>query len=209
MSVWKNCKLPSGWSGSFVTGTFVSYSERHEFYNCDSADTNYRIHVKDYAGTLDSETTIVRTGGATDGTTPVSWKITTAANAKETPTPFITPPISVWNETTGSAKTITVEIVHDSVTALDDDEVWVEVTYLGTAGFPLGAVVTDQRADILATPAAQTSSSETWNTTGLANPNKQKLSVSITPQEKGFITARVFVGKPSYTLYVDPEITVT
>ena len=203
----QDCKMPSGWSGG--VGVVTSPSFRASMYNCDNADTNYRLWIEDYAGSIVSETTIVRTGGATDGTTPISWKLTTSANANEYVAPLISDPISVWNETTGSAKTITVEIVHDSVTALDDDEVWVEVTYLGTSGYPLGSVITDHRTNILATPAAQTSSSETWTTTGLTNPNKQRLSVSITPQEKGFITARVFVGKPSYTIYVDPEITVT
>lgn len=203
-----NSKLPASWTGSLITGTLRSH-DRIAMYNCDSTDTNYRLWIEDYSGSIQSETTIVRTGGATDGTTPISWKMTTSANANEYVAPLISDPISVWNETTGSAKTITVEIVHDSVTALEDDEVWIEVTYLGTSGFPLGSVITDHRADILTTPAAQTSSSDTWTTTGLTNPNKQKLSASITPQEKGFITARVFIGKASYTIYVDPEITVT
>lgn len=203
-----NSKLPASWTGSLFTGTRLPY-DRIAMYNCDSTDTNYRLWIEDYSGSIVSETTIIRTDGATDGTTPISWKMTTSANANEYVAPLISDPISVWNDTTGSAKTITVEIIHDSVTALNDDEVWLEVTYLGTSGYPLGSVITDHRADILATPAAQTSSSETWTTTGLTNPNKQKLSVSITPQEKGLITARVFLGKPSYTIYVDPKITVT
>lgn len=208
-SVWQNCRLPASWSGAFVTGTIGNYTERYEFYNCDSADTNYRIYVRDYSGTLDQETTIVRTGGASDGTTPLSWRIVTTANAKETPVPFVTPPISVWNETVGSSVTATVEIIHDSVTDLTDAEVWVEVEYLGTSGFPLSSTITDQRSDILGSAANQATSAASWATTGMTNPNEQKLSVTFTPQEKGFITARVFVGKASYTLYVDPEITVT
>jgi hypothetical protein len=203
-----NCKMPTSWTGGLISGSPIG-AFRASMYNCDNADTNYRLWIEDYAGSIVSETTIVRTGGATDGTTPISWKMTTSANANEYVAPLISDPISVWNDTTGSAKTITVEIIHDSVTALTDAEVWLEVTYLGTSGFPLGSVTTDHRADILATAASQTSSSETWTTTGLTSPNKQKLSVPITPQKKGFITARVFVGKPSYTIYVDPEITVT
>lgn len=208
-AVFSNIALPTSWSGSFVTGTISQPVERYEFYNCDSSDTNYRIHVKDYSGTLDEETIIVRTGGASDGTTPLSWRIVTTANAKETPTPFATPPISVWNETVGSAVTATIEIIHDNATDLTDADVWVVVEYLGTSGVPMLSAVSDQRADILGSATNQATSAASWTTTGLTNPNEQKLSVSFTPQEKGFITARVFVGKPSYTLYVDPEITVT
>jgi hypothetical protein len=34
------------------------------------------------------------------------------------------------------------------------------------------------------------------------------LSVTFTPQMKGFFIARVVVAKPSYTVYVDPVLTV-
>ncbi len=205
-----NCKMPDSWTGSVSSAEPTAPSTRMSLYNCDSSDTNYRLIIKDFSGTITSETTIVRTGGATDGTTPISWRMVCNSNANDSLYPLISDPISVWNETVGSALTVTVEIVHDSVTALEDDEVWVEVEYLGTSGRPLGSTASDHRADVLTTAVAQTSSSETWTTTGLTNPNKQKLSVSITPQEKGFLTARVFLAKASaYTIYVDPEITVT
>jgi hypothetical protein len=205
-----NSKMPDSWTGSVSSSEPTSPSTRVSLYNCDSADTNYRLIIKDFSGSIFSETTIVRTGGATDGTTPISWRMVCNSNANDSLYPLISDPISVWNETVGSALTITVEIVHDSVTALEDNEVWVDVEYLGTSGRPLGATVSDQRADVLTTAVAQTSSSEAWTTTGLTNPNKQKLSVSITPQEKGFITARACLAKAAaYTIYVDSKITVT
>jgi hypothetical protein len=82
----------------------------------------------------------------------------------------------------------------------------VEVEYLGTSGFPLSVTSSDRAATILATPANQTTSSETWTTTGLTTPVKQKLSVTFTPQEKGPIIARVYLAKASTTVYVCPEI---
>ena len=206
----RDSKMPDSWTGSVSSVEPTLPSSRLSLYNCDSADTNYRLIIKDFSGSIFSETTIVRTGGATDGTTPISWRMVCNSNANDSFYPLVSDPISVWNETVGSALTITVEILHDSATALEDDEVWVDVEYLGTSGRPLGATASDHRADVLTTAVAQTSSSETWTTTGLTNPNKQKLSVTLTPQEKGFITARVFLAKAAaYTIYVDPEITVT
>lgn len=206
--IFRNCKLPSSWSGSLASGTkFAPF--RAEMHNCDSGDTNYRIAIADFAGDLVQETTIVRSSGANDGTTALSWKMTGSANCNYLSGRFASPEIIRWNEATGSALTATIEIVHDSVTSLTNDEVWLDIQYLGTSGNPLSLFANDTKADILASGAAQASSSVTWTTTGLTNPNKQKLEVTFTPQEKGFLHARVIMGKTSYTIYIDPLLTVT
>src|SRR5574337_1171684 len=113
--------------------------------------------------------------------------------------------MAVWIDTTGSSKTVTVDILHDSATALTDAECWIAVSYLGSASTPLGTATSDKPADVLTTAVAQTSSSATWTTTGMSNPNKQKLEVTFTPQQKGFVSARVCIGKASKTVYVDCE----
>lgn len=207
-SIWRNCKLPASWSGAFVTGTPLNAIERHEFHNCDSAGTNYRLHIRDFAGTLDSETTLVRSGGATDGTTPISWKIVTNGNTKER-TPFITPEFGQWGDTTGTSRTVSVEILHDSTTDLTDADIWLEVLYLGTAGSTLGAIASGARTNVLGGTTAHASSSATWTTTGMTNPKKQTLSLTFTPQMAGVYACRVKVGDASYTVYVDNEATVT
>ena len=203
----RNCKLPASWVGSLASGT-ITAGERFELYNCDSGDTNYRLIIADYAGSILSETTIVRTGGASDGATPISWKMVSSADTEFPDIPLTSPEIARWNETTGSSITVTVEVITDNVT-LKDDECWLEVQYLGTSGVPLGSFVSDAKADVLATAANQTTSSETWTTTGLTTPVKQKLSVSFTPQEKGFIHAVVKLARASTTAYVCPKLAVT
>ena len=205
--VLRNCKLPASWSGSLVTGT-IAGGARYSMYNCDSGDTNYRLQITDFFGSIVSETTIVRTNGASDGTTPLSWKMTSGADAEYPALTLDTDEIVRWNETTGSAITATVEIVTDNVT-LTDAQCWLEVQYLGTSGFPLGAFISDAKADVLATAANQTSSSVAWTTTGLTTPVKQKLSVTFTAQEKGYIHAVVHLARASTTVYVDPLITIT
>ncbi len=208
----RDCKLPASWSGSLATGTFTT-GERFELYNCDSGDTNYRLWVQDYAGSTRDETTVVRSGGASDGETGLSWKMATTANSSYPMVAHSSPEIVQWNATTGSSVTATIEIVHDSQgsgsgSKFQDDEVWLEVMYLGTSGYPLGTWITDCKAAVLAAAANQADSSETWTTTGLTSPVKQKLSVTFTPQEKGFIHARVVLAKASKTCYVCPKLTV-
>lgn len=204
----RNCKLPGSWSGSLVGVAITTPGFRVEMHNCDSADTNYRLWVEDYAGSIKSETTLVRTGGASDGTTGYSFKMTTTANANDLVAPLVSPEIAIWNDAVGSSKTVTVEILHDSATNLTDGEIWLEVEYLGTSGYPLASFVSDAKADVLATAADQATSSETWTTTGMTSPNKQKLSVTFTPQEKGYLQAKVYLAKASKTVYVDPKLTV-
>lgn len=208
----RDSKLPASWSGSLVTGA-LGQGERHELFNCDSGDTNYRLWVEDYTGTIKQETTIVLTGGASDGTTSLSWRMVTSANAKVPHLLLVSPEIMVWNDTVGSSVTATVEIVHDSQGAgsgskFQDDEIWLEVMYLGTSGYPLGSWASDRAATVIATAANQADSTATWTTTGLSSPVKQKLEVTFTPQEKGYVVGRVVVAKASKTVYVDPAMTV-
>jgi hypothetical protein len=202
----EQCKLAAG--VNLKTGTNPG---RHGIEvwleNSDSADTQYRMQRHFYQGDVYSETTVVRTGGASDGTTPLAHKMVSSANATFI-VPLYGPDLVIYNSAVGGSKTATVEIIHDSVTNVQDDEVWLEVEYLGTSGFPLSLFATDRMTNILSTAADQTDSSATWTTTGLANPNTQKLVVTFTPQEVGIIRCRVVVGKASQTVYIDPLITV-
>lgn len=209
-----NCKLPG--SMALTTGTRPGLGGPIiKMHNCDSADTNYRIAEEDFAGNTVSETTIVMSGGASDGTTPISYKMTTTSAAAYPTVEYKSSWIaSAWNDTTGSSKTATVEIVHDSQgsgtsSAFLDDEIWLEISYLGTSGSPRGTLGSDEKASLDTTAADQASSSETWTTTGLTTPVKQKLSVTFTPQEKGVIIGRICMAKASSTVYINPVITIT
>lgn len=206
----RNCKLPASWTGTLVSGTLPGASGRFEMHNCDSADTNYRLWVEDYYGSIKSETTLVKTGGASDGATPFSLKMVSSANA--TYPSGLLESIELparWNSTVGSAITVTVDVLHDSLTNLTDAEIWLKVQYLGTSGFPLSSFISDAKADVLATAADQTASAATWTTTGMTNPNKQKLAVTFTPQEAGFLQAKVMLAKASTTVYIDAKLQVS
>lgn len=173
--------------------------------NCDSADTNYRYYKQNYKGTVTHETTIVRSGGLSDGTTAYSRKIVSTANSKLY-SPLESQWFFVWNETTGSAVTVTIPVLTDNVT-LTDAEAWVEVEYMGTSGFPQGVFISDRVAEVIATPANQpTDGTSSWVTTGLGTPVQQSLSVTFTPQEKGWFRARVMLARASTTLYVDKPV---
>jgi len=165
-----SCKL--GASVSLTTGTPQGQGGLVVWLdNADSGDTNYRMQRHQYEGDVYSETVVVRNGGATDGTTRLSWKMVTSTN-QEFISPLPSPEIAQWNETTGSAKTLTLSIISTSTTLLNDDEVWIEVEYCGTNGFPLTLFADDSVANILATPAAQaTDTGSNWSDLVTARAN--------------------------------------
>jgi len=202
-----NCKLGS--SVSILSGAIAAHGGvRVRLINCDSGDTQYRYAQALYEGMETSETTIVRSGGATDRTTPIALKIVTTAGASAR-WPYESLPMEFWNESL-SALTVTIPVLTDNVT-LTDAEAWLEVEYLGTSGFPLGVFASDRVADpIFGTPANQTTdATSSWTTTGLGTPVKQSLSVTFTPAEKGIVRARVCIAKASTTVYYDPKALTT
>lgn len=215
--IFSNCKL--GASVAIKTGTYGAPGAEILLHNCDSANSNYRFAKSCYAGDVITETTIVKTGGSSDGTTPFSFKMVSSANADYPVIPLMIDLPAVWNDTTGASKTVTIEIVHDTnvaggqgagtAFAFQNNEIWLEVEYLGNASFPVSTFVNDAPANVITAAADQASSSVTWTTTGLTTPVKQSLSVTFTPQQKGYFQARIFLAKASKTVYVDGDQVVT
>jgi hypothetical protein len=222
--------LSAAGSGKNIVGLIsASDSQRYRFFDCKlnasvtksavpldpgagdisfvrtgASGINYTVYSQRQSGALVEETTIVRTGGASDGTTAISWKITTTANCTYS-LPFECPPIAIWNDTTGASVTATVEGIWGGGAVPNDNDIWLDIEYLGDASSPQGSFVNDGTADLLTTAAGQTSSSATWG----GSTTKFKLGVSFTPQQKGWIYARVKCAKASSTFYVDPLVTLT
>lgn len=217
--VFRNIKMPSGWSG--VIGTPTVATGRVEAYNVGpavaSGENNFSLWIEDYAGSVKHETTIVRTGGASDGTTAIAHKLSTTANAEWPTIVMRGPGLYAWCNSTGS-KTFTVHYVADenvaagqgagTSNAFRDDELWIEVEALTTTDSPQAAFTTGM-CGVLDTPADNASSSETWTTTGLTTPKKGKLEVTLTVNEKGPYIVRVCGAKASKTIYYCPEVGVS
>lgn len=205
-AVLRNCRLPASWSGGLLSSAPAAPGQRYEMWNCDSADTNYRVWIEEYAGSIKHSSAVYK--DAFSGGTKHSYVFATTANASYPAVPLTGPDFFADNSTTGSSVTATVEIVTDNVT-LTDGECWLEVMYMGTSGVPLGTWITDCKTDVMATAANQATSTESWTTTGLGTPVKQKLSVTFTPQEAGYVIGRVVLAKASTTVYVDPQLTLS
>jgi hypothetical protein len=172
----------------------------------DTGATGSRQEIYDYAGTLTTETTNVRAGGASDGTTAISWKVVTSANCSAF-TPFELFEIVAWFETgLGSAHTATIAVM--SGATLTQNQVWMDIEALETSSYPLSTRVTT-RTDFLpsTSPASlPTDTGSSWTTSGVSGPVKQYIQASFTPQLASYVRAKVFVAKPSQTLWIDPDL---
>ena len=191
-----DCKLNSA-----VTRSAIPLSHggmRADFLRSGSSPSNYALNSYRKAAVLSEEAIITRNGGGV-----VSWKVITAPSCNYS-TPFECPPIAFWVDTVGVSVTATVEIL-SVVASTKDNEIWLDVEYLGSASSPLASFVNDGTSNLLTAPVDQTTSAVTWSGTG----TKFKLNVSFTPQQKGWAYARVKVGKPSTTFYIDPIVTLS
>lgn len=177
-----------------------------DIFNCDSGATQYRNERYTYAGNITTETVVIPSGGATDGTTPFSHKIVTTAN-DNAQFPFESFPMGeFYAGTTGISVSQTFELMTDNV-VLQNTDAWVELEYLGSAATPLGSVASSGPANPLSTGSNLTTSSATWTTTGITTPKPQKITVSFTPQMVGMYRAVLKVAKASTTLWLSPPAT--
>lgn len=205
--VFSNCRFHAS---ATLVGSFAAVATADiTFYNCGVGDVHYQFaHYSPYGMTL-VDTGIYASDGAewNESAAKYSWKIVTGGNCSHQ-TPYVSPWIHQHHEGT-SAITPSLEGFRDgSTSVIEDDEVWAEFSYQGTSGFTLGTIVNDRMA-LLGSPADQTSSLtySDWETgTSADSTFKLATTATITPAEIGNLSARVCVGEPSITVYVDPQI---
>lgn len=201
----KDCKYATSGTPTTVAATQTGGIATNEIYvirsDASNVASNYRQEKYSYAGTLTTETSIVNAGGASDGSTPISWKVATPATGPTWHAPFTCFPITVWNDSTAST-TITVE--GNGAAIPTKEQAWIDVEYFGSASNPMGSFVTSGNADVLAT-AAGTSSSASW----AGGTSAFKMSATFTPGQKGPITVWVRIAKANSTFYIDPVATLS
>lgn len=232
-----NCTLPTGWvgSGNLLAGASLSGNFRAEMYNCISGSAKIFQRIEDSYGSSWDSQTIYRTGGTELGPTPtpISYKVTGLASkfpSARFEDGFMTRhyPGDAAEEAAfvaGATKTVTVELLHDigvsagqgagTGFAFRNDEVALEVCFYNTVGSLVGSTFTSApkdgsgRFDPLVAPSDIPSSSAAWTTTGMTTPAKQKISVDITPQEKGVIVARLVMFKAGKVVHRCGKMAVT
>jgi hypothetical protein len=155
----KDCKL----NAAMTIGPPQAFGQIAQLVRSDSSGTGYKSARYLYEGTETTETAITRVGGAVDPTGQAqSRKIVTTANINWL-RPFKAEPYAIWNPTTAANVTVTVYGTINAGALPNNDDIWLEVEYLGSSASPLGTFVTTTKANVLAANAAVASDGSTWN----------------------------------------------
>jgi hypothetical protein len=202
-ALFDSCRIASGVTR--LSSGAVGTRDLVELVNCYDG-TNFISESYQVAGAVTTEFTITRSGGATDNVGTFSLKMVSNTSLDK----YVNTLTGLWMDvnytTTGSSKTATVEII--SSASLNNDEISLELEYLGTSASSLASFANSLPATVLTTATAVTTSTATWNSSP-ATPVKQKLQVTFTPLTAGRVRARVRLGKASTTVYYDPQVTIT
>lgn len=211
VSIWmiKDCKLNA--SASFSSPTGVGHTI--QVLRADGGNTAYKSARYTLDGTETTETSITRVGGAVDPTGQAqSRKIVTSANVQWL-RPFKAEPYAIWNATTGQNVTVTVFGTINAASLPNNDDIWIDINYLGTASFPQSVSATTTKATLFSANGAVGSDTSTWNGGGSGagwTPFKLTKTLSTPqPQFAGYIDVRVRVAKAGTTYYIDPQVVLS
>ena len=206
-----SCKLISGWA--LTTGVSPG---AHEVIN-HASDSNTGLSASEqfietltHHGTVTTETTKVRTGGADDGSSgSFSYNMTGVANGTLDGSVGLWSP---WMKTPvtgdGTSKTLTVYLTSDDGNTngsdWQDDELWLEAFYPSEDGDNADEFKTT-RASLLA--AGSNVTDDVGSTWAAGTQNDQKLQMTIAPDYPGVLMCRVVFcsGANADTIYIDPK----
>lgn len=170
----ENCRLPAGAADIYhatTPDTVTQVGFRLDILRSERlSGINYGQRRYAYGGSLKSDALVTRAGGASDGTTAFSWKIATGAESSWS-LPFESLNFGAMNNVVGSALTVTVEGIANTAALPQNDELWLEVSGLTNATYPLGSMARSARANGLTTPANYATSTASWGATAPARAN--------------------------------------
>lgn len=198
-----NCKLSAS-LGSVTTGTQDTPEHGDIDLVVSDATTTPREEHYRYAGSVVADTANYLTAGASDGVTHKSWKMASNANASYL-IPLYAPDIFQWVPTAGT-HSLTIYLSNISSVSLKDTEFGFDVAYMGASTSPLGTF-TSSFAPLISGGTALTTDTQPW--TGQGGLTKQRVSLTVTVNQAGWIRLRPRLSRASFTVWVDPLVVVS
>lgn len=199
-----SCKIASGVARTVSPTAGQSPASEIELVNCYDG-THFLSERHNAAGDLTTDRTTYMTGGAADDYGSFAHKLISSANADDFVLTLDTFWLDVENTLTGASHTATVELVSSGTLNINDLSMYLE--YLGTSGSTL-ASFTNSFPNALTASSAIASSTASWNSPP-STPVYQHIQISFTPQEAGRLRGQLRLGKPSTTVWINPQIAVT
>jgi len=202
-----NCKFISSYPAGMVMSGTIQADGWGDVDMITSNNTGHGSREEHYRfqGSVVGDVSNYRNGGASDGVDSKSWKMVSLSNASYQNSLFA-PDIYTWLPSAGSY-TLTMFIANTSSLTLTNAEFGFDYFWMGTSGNPLATISTTMGNVIASGSALTTDGTSTW--TGLASPVKQKVAVTFTTTEPGFVRIRPRLARASTTVYVDPLVVVS
>lgn len=198
-----SCRIASSVTRLGAPGVSSNASDEVELVNCWDG-TNVLNERYTNAGNMITDRSTYLNNGAQDDIGSYSLKLVSAVRSDFAAYPFDAFALDIENGVTGVSKTATVEII--SSASLNNNDIRLQLEYMGASGNSLASFI-DSLASVLTAVSALPASSNTWNSPP-ATPVKQLLQVTFTPQRAGRVRGLVRLGKPSTTVWVNPQIAI-
>lgn len=202
----KDCKLHA--STTLRSSNPAYGSTEFRMTNSDSSSTNYREELARLGGVLSSETSVkvLAPRRATNGTVSYSHRISTDTNTSFG-LPFYTDDYIITNTATQSPVTLSMSVLADGY-GLTNEDIWIEVEYVGAEGPYKSSFVSSRKPPIGAATVYPNEYSATWTAPGLSSPMPKQISVTFEPKYPQPIRVRVYVARKSATIYLHPRPTI-
>jgi hypothetical protein len=185
-TLFKDCLFPSSLPAIYRGGdAAINYpAATIDINRCDIGGTAIRNERHTPVGTEVTSTGVVRTGGASDGATPISHQLTTFVNTGNSAYSidnrvniFNAMPLTIWNSVTGSNRNIILRGIANDSRVPNNDEVWFDVEYLGSSSSPKGSYARGSKANVLAAGSALTVDTSAWDSAATARANTTAYTV--------------------------------
>ncbi len=201
------CKLPA--SLPLLSAYPLSVPHRIKAHSCDNGDGYWYFEEVYIEGQI-AQATNCYLNATYDDTNGFSAKMVSSVNAIDQKRPLR---FKLSEFYAAANPTLTVELI--GTTTLQNDEFWLEIEYPNSTSEALRDIDDSSRQEIgwsggtgSGTPTNLTTSTESW-TENLTGEVKQKSEVTISGGAAGIHTVWACLAKPSTTVYVDPDVTVS
>lgn len=205
--IFQNCRVSATLTG-YVEESFGTPGQRAQFIGCGSATgTEYQYYLHDYAGTVESETTIRRADDQSypNGTT-ISYKFTANANCSPA-TPLVMDFPSRWSALSTSTDSLRFYVA--SAATLTDNDAWADVLAQDGTNNHISNYYSSMGDLIDAGTTLTTDSGSDWRNgaSPLSAHNEYYFDVATSGDaaSDGAPLARVCIAKASTTVYVASE----
>jgi len=205
--IFQGCTLPATWKTTVKETGYSSTRGSVLIQNCDtgaiSAPVEGLNYYEDYTGVVTTDTTTVRTGGASDGETSYSWLMAPTASAVGDP--LRAPPITRW--VAAGSQTITLYFTTTATLSKNDFYILLESPN-ETADPSQTAQInfeTSKLADLFLTTELADGSAEVWTA---GKTKEYKIDITITPTEPGICSVTCCLNVDS-DVYVCPKLEIT